>query len=197
MMNIKQILIGKPTRLRYIKRFSICPRVHEESVAEHSYYVAFIAMMIAEDLEKRGYAIQIDKLLCRALVHDIDEVFSGDFIRMFKHDNSIVNNAINATSLKLTSKFFEEYPAGDRLLGYWLHCKGDDIEGKILACSDFLSVVSYIWQELNAGNIIMKQQLSELRKFAETFAAYEYAFLKDYMRDVQVLLDEMEGENET
>ncbi len=193
MMNIKQILTGKPTRLRYIKRFSICPRVHEESVAEHSYYVAFIAMMIAEDLGKKGYPIDIGKLLCRALVHDIDEVFSGDFIRMFKHDNSIINSAIDATSSKLTEKFFESYPAGDRLFKYWQESKGDDIEGQILAYSDFLSVVSYIWQELNAGNVIMKQQLSELRKFAELFAGYEYAFLNEYTKGVQLLLDEMEG----
>ena len=128
MMNLKQILTGEPIRLRYIKRFSICPRVHEESVAEHSYYVAFISLMIAEDLKAQNHFVDVSKLLSRALLHDIDEVFSGDFMRMFKHADNEVHTAICNTTARMMENFTREYPAGDKLQTYWGESKADDHE---------------------------------------------------------------------
>lgn len=190
-MNMRQILTGEPIRLRYIKRFSICPRVHEESVAEHSYYVAFIAMMIATDLKKAGHKIDLGLLLSRALIHDLDEVFSGDFIRMFKHDNRAVKDAIDKTSHTMMLKFTAEYPAGITLMRYWKDAKDSTVEGCILAFADFLSVVSYIWQEIHAGNVVMYSHLPELFKFSDMFNAPEFSYLQSYHKQVVQLLKEI------
>jgi len=193
MINMRQVLTGEPIRLRYVKRFSICPRVHEESVAEHSYFVAFISMMIAEDLVASGVEVDIKTLLCRALLHDLDEVFSGDFIRMFKHDNPEVKDAIEKTTIKMMQNFTQEYPAGKNLLHYWSTAKDDDREGSILAYADFLSVVSYIWQEVNAGNRIMLIHHEELRRFGESFWDPRYTFLTPYHGPAMELLCEIRG----
>lgn len=192
MIDLRQILIGEPVNLRYIKRFSVCPRVHEESVAEHSYYVAFFSMMLAEDLMKNtGIKIDLGKLLSRALIHDIDEVFSGDFIRMFKHNNVEVEESINRTSQHLMEGFTSKYPAGQNLLKYWKEGKADDIEGKLLAFADFLSVLSYVWQEIMAGNVIMFRHLEELGKFCGTFAQEKYSFIKDYTTQTENMVKEL------
>jgi len=192
MIDLKQVLIGEPTRLRYVKRFSICPKVHEESVAEHSYYVAFICLMLGEDLMNQGFVkLNLGMLLSRALIHDLDEVFSGDFIRMFKHQNIIVEEAINATSKILVERFTQNYPAGKKLLDYWENSKSEDLEGSILAFADFLSVLSYIWQEIHAGNHIMFTQLDELEKFCGLFSSTKFEPLWEYQMEAQFMLKEL------
>jgi len=193
MIDLRQVLTGEPVRLRYIKRFSICPRVHEESVAEHSYYVAFISLMLAEDLKNQCYRIDVGLLLSRALLHDLDEVFSGDFIRMFKHHNEDVNREINCAATELVANFLQNYPAGDQRLEYWEKSKEEDIEGRILGFADFLSVVSYIWQEIHAGNVIMLQHLPELEKFARSFTDPSWKFLAGYLFEAVELIKEMRG----
>ena len=191
MISIRQVLTGEPIRLRYIKCFSICPRVHEESVAEHSFYVAFIAMMLAEVLKKSGHKINVGLLLSRALIHDLDEVFSGDFIRMFKHHNEPVKIAIEATSRAMMEGFVKDYPAGAQLMEYWQTSKAQDIEGYILAYADYLSVLSYIWQEINAGNHAMLNQVDEMAKFSNTFNDTKYDMLKEYHVEAAQILKEL------
>lgn len=49
-----------------------------ESIAEHSLGVAFVASMLVDDLRARGVAVDGEKVLRMALVHDAAEAFTGD-----------------------------------------------------------------------------------------------------------------------
>lgn len=49
-----------------------------ESVAEHSLGVAVVASLLVDDLRERGVAVDGEKVLRMALVHDAAEVFTGD-----------------------------------------------------------------------------------------------------------------------
>ena len=62
-------------RLSNIKRWSIVEISRPQSVAEHSYNVAMIALSIAE---KNGYGIDFGELLEWALTHDLTELVTGD-----------------------------------------------------------------------------------------------------------------------
>ena len=52
-----------------------------ESVAAHSYGVALAAMMMADELGARGVAIDVERLLRMALLHDWAEARVGDMPR--------------------------------------------------------------------------------------------------------------------
>ena len=39
-LDLKELLLGDPNRLRYVQRYSTSMVIHRENVAEHSYYVA-------------------------------------------------------------------------------------------------------------------------------------------------------------
>lgn len=52
--------------------------VPAESIAEHALGVAVVASMLVDDLRERGVAVDGERVLRMALVHDAAEVFTGD-----------------------------------------------------------------------------------------------------------------------
>ncbi len=49
-----------------------------ESVAAHSFGVAFIAMLLADRARERGMQVDVERLLKMALLHDLTEARTGD-----------------------------------------------------------------------------------------------------------------------
>lgn len=49
-----------------------------ESVADHSFGVAFVAMLLADRAQARGEAVNIERVLRMALLHDLTETRTGD-----------------------------------------------------------------------------------------------------------------------
>ncbi|MBX3233176.1 MAG: HD family hydrolase [Labilithrix sp.] len=52
--------------------------VDPESIAEHSFGVAVVASLIVDDLRANGTAVDGERVLRMALVHDVAEAFTGD-----------------------------------------------------------------------------------------------------------------------
>lgn len=190
-INIREMLLGRPVRLRYITRFSICPRTHDESVAEHSYYTAFYALLLGMDLQMKGHKVEMGVVQARALMHDVDEAYSGDFIRMFKHSTPSLKLAIDQACNQFVKKFKDAVTPGIDIHMLWKNSKYDDLEGAIVSVADFMSVVSYIGQELNSGNRNMLEHIEDLWKFYDGFwdiptageIKEKYKPLKDYILD--------------
>ena len=189
--DLKAAVLGRITRLRYVVRFSICPRTHDESVAEHSFFTAYIGTMIAWDLHESGVAVNPGIVAMRALMHDIDEAHSGDFIRMFKHSSPSLKLAIDNASAEFMKQCAKETGsmAEYRL---WEEAKDLTTEGLVVSFADFLSVVSYVVQEINAGNHSMFEHLDELKKFFSSFQAEKYTVLGKYLAPCQEILDTVE-----
>lgn len=70
--------------LTQTKRYPVCHTNRDQSVAEHSYGVAMIALELADHWAEGAAAIDYEKLLVYALHHDVDEVFTGDIPSPFK-----------------------------------------------------------------------------------------------------------------
>lgn len=70
-----------------IPRFSNQPRIKDETVAAHSYYVALMVYMIAVELQELGCGVDVSKCIQMALLHDLPEAVTGDIIYpVKKHD---------------------------------------------------------------------------------------------------------------
>lgn len=52
-----------------------------ESVAAHSYGVALTAMLVADEIAARGEAVDVERVLRLALLHDVAEARTGDMPR--------------------------------------------------------------------------------------------------------------------
>lgn len=195
-LNLKEMLTGRPSRLRHIRRYPTTRVVHSESVAEHCYYVTLYAWLIGRWLETNGHKVDIAGALSRALWHDIEETVAGDTPREFKHHNAevlAVLNAISSHAAKLAIKdLYIESPDGNLLynlaIDYWRCAKDATLEGKIVAIADFLSVLSFLLQEASVGNRTASYQSDALRQYVKLFESEGWEPFKELITDANILL---------
>ena len=63
-------------RMSFMKRFNNAVHIHEENVAEHSFYVAMYAYALCDELKISGELRQT--IIEKALIHDVHETVVSD-----------------------------------------------------------------------------------------------------------------------
>lgn len=150
--------------MSHVSRYSSFPVHHQENVAEHSWWVAYISLLIGEDLRtQRGIVVNVEVLLRRAITHDLSECLSGDIIRSYKHSSRELRAAMaDADELNMKELTTKMDGIGAGVYYDWLHAKDDDTEGQIVAFADMVSVVIYCREEYLAGNRHISYVLREM-----------------------------------
>lgn len=149
-------------RMAHIARFSSLPVLHKESVAEHSWFVCLFSLAIAKYIEEStGSRVDYSLLLQRAVLHDLDESLSGDFIRPFKYADAILRQHLDRVVSEGMAKALEGYPGEQQLHYFWKSAKRPDLEGFILSTADLWSVVQFAQREVRLGNSYGHRVLSE------------------------------------
>ncbi len=119
-----------------------------ESVAEHSYAVALIAMLVADRLD-----IDIDhaKLLKIALVHDLPEHMLGDIHAPAAH--ILGEDVKEAAELRIIERLFTGLKAGGEYVELWKEfAERSSVEGKLVRAIDKLEMFTQAYQYECAGN---------------------------------------------
>jgi len=216
---VKNIITGDLSRLRYIDRYSSVMVLHKETVAEHMYYVSLYAYLIGLTLNEEAHLIRceqlipsrvgvgspigtinMEKLLRFAISHDLEEARTGDINRMFKHSSTEVSEAID----KAAHNEMYEMTIGLKLLtgvsaeitDDWSHSKDKSYEGRIVSFCDYLSVLSYMLQELSCSNTTMLQHHATMMKYVTKFGGPEYDFIRVLVNEaVQLTMDNLGNES--
>jgi len=129
-------------QLKNITRYNSRKRLVNESVAEHSFYVAIIALELAEKAKLTKE--QTFECLIKALLHDMPEIELNDIT----HD---VKEALGLRPMlkKYEDDFYrKEYPNYANLM---IDNK-DKIVDNIVELADVLSVYQYTTNEIELGN---------------------------------------------
>ena len=108
--------------LRSLIRYQKCNRLVNESVAEHSFYVAVFVLKLRE-----YYDFNLEVALKTALIHDIPEARISDIPHNIKLANPEVAAALEKAEEKVTIDMLSE--EANALLKSFNH--GDTVEGKI------------------------------------------------------------------
>lgn len=143
-------------RLAAIFRYSTLPTIHRESVAEHTCFVALNSYAIALDLRRRGFKIDIEQVLRSAVVHDIDEALTGDFIRTFKYSDAELTRTIK----EATRKLMVSLPLPPETLADWNEAKAWTLEGQVVHFSDLWSLCQFATREIRLGSEFGRELLS-------------------------------------
>lgn len=179
-MSLFEFMIGSHKHLSHIVRYSTVPRVTDETVAEHSYFVAVYTDLLCRYAEENGICIKREKAISMALYHDMEESMSSDLPYNVKRSSKKLRDEfekINQACMKqMLLPLPEELKQGMYSLWELSHFGKDDLEGHIVEFADRLSTVVYCAQEVILGNKAMipifNLIIEILEKELETFRKY-------------------------
>jgi len=91
----------------------------EESTAEHTWRLSLMSFMIAEQLHLK---IDLTKAMQIAIVHDLAEVYTGDFDALKIYDGRIQKEVKEKAEKKAMLKLVKQLPKkiGDKIYSLWL-----------------------------------------------------------------------------
>ena len=130
-----------------VRRWSHAYCHKEESVLEHTAVVAIIALSIGSELGADSAT-----LLEKALLHDMEEVVTGDIPNPTKYHNSRITAEIKEFEDIAAQEIAERY-FGDWAYITWRSSKDETLEGEIVRIADAAAVVIKIQQEKQLGNM--------------------------------------------
>ncbi|MPZ15146.1 MAG: HD domain-containing protein [Chloroflexi bacterium] len=156
MENISRFILNRSAA--HVKRYHTTPMFAQESVAEHSHFVAMITRIICHALEQTGQRVDTLRAVDLALIHDYEEAISGDIISTFKHSDSELTELLSRLTDKTIDRVFDTLPSD--LAGYyidlWRSHNSGSIEGQIVSVADKLAGLAFTHEQIRMGNRFME-----------------------------------------
>ena len=162
-------------RLSTIYRFCTVPKIRSESVAEHSYYTAYYTMLIADRIE----GIDKEKAIRMALLHDVEEVKSGDVPHTTKEEYPEFDESLEKMNATIINDVLEN---DEKYINIWKEQRnGSSEESKIVMLADVISVLIYSKEEKNMGNQYMEEVYDKILKRLKYFVSKneKYKFIEE------------------
>ena len=199
---IAKLIFEQSNRLGCIIRFNNTPKVANESVAEHSFYVTFIAMLLADYLAEARPDVNPERVMRLALLHDLEEVISGDIISIIKQGD--LRKALDEINVKSMTHILKDMePEIQRsYFDLWSEAKDKTtLEARIVEAADIIAACAYCLKEVHLGSYYFRETLeflvkkilrylSALPELREVFRAIsEYAL--GYLTEDKKILDDL------
>jgi 5'-deoxynucleotidase YfbR-like HD superfamily hydrolase len=180
-MNVTN-LFSSLSGLASVHRFSMTKMCQPESVLEHSGWVAFVVVILAKEINViEKDTIDVADALTMALMHDVDEIVTGDVPRPTKYRSQDTIKAFKEMSrwgvAKVITSLDLDKSVGIELLErHSLAKKGKN--GLVVAIADCMAVVYKLWEEVivrnncsmtNHGKPLLEQIGSLKEKTNDTF----------------------------
>jgi 5'-deoxynucleotidase YfbR-like HD superfamily hydrolase len=148
--------------LMTVGRFSVYKCHFREDVAQHSYYTAVYAMILA-DLERgKGTKVDVEKLLRMALLHDAEEARTGDIHHPFKHQDAPFAETLDNRALEWFENLLGGLPenlAHDYIRLRRASREVSANEASILKASDKIEALLWAYEEYLLGNVHVRRAL--------------------------------------
>lgn len=136
--------------LSSIQRYSQTFLIKKENVLEHSGFVVLFCYLIGKQLQSEGVEINMGRLLSKAIIHDIDEIITGDVPRPTKYFNArsiIIFKEMEQTGTRLFLKdLIDDDSILESIYSDWEESK-IGVAGGIVKLADLSAVVYKAWEE--------------------------------------------------
>ena len=160
----------KVYNLKFIQRYSITPRITNETVAEHSFFVATYVMELYKD-----YKFDLNKAVQMAIIHDFAESFIGDITLSTK---TMCPDLVEAVSNAEKEVMFQNFPSFIYEL-YREYEQRTSVESVIVKLADTMQVKQYAGNEIELGNnsitmrSIFSRAVDDIDLFKRKLAVYK------------------------
>ena len=153
-----------------IRRYSQINLLKSESVLEHTGFVCLFVYFICEEINAScDEKICVGAALQKAVLHDIDEVVTGDIPRPTKYYNdeseSVFSKIAEQGIRQIISEIDFPHDASEKIEENWRRSKAET-EGTIVALADLAAVIYKIWEEvILLGNRKLVTQGKQVYKY--------------------------------
>lgn len=144
-----------------------------ESVSDHSFGVAFIALILAQMLER---SIDMSKLLTIALLHDLPEAVLSDIPS--PASRYLSSAAKREAERDVLSALLQEVPKGGQWQVWWREYEEQtSIEGRLVRDADRLDMLlqAYVYEQ-TTGNRWMQEFWAEISRTSFTCKVSQAVF---------------------
>lgn len=128
-------------------RYSLLYQVKEESLSNHIAEVGILSYILSLKLISLGEELDVGKVLEKVVLHDLDEVLTGDIPRSTKYYSKQGLEAMRQVAEDAITKLASSLEVNDDLVKKWKLAK-DEKEGKILVLTDMLCVARKVVNEI-------------------------------------------------
>lgn len=181
--------------LSFVRRWGIHRRLLEQSVAEHSYYVALYAMQIAKFIgwpqNYSGTVGELGGLLRAALLHDVPEVITGDPAGPVKRQTMAMMGE-RAIGEGVARRFGPEVAIEIEAANHPTSNAGKEIKA-IVKVADSLDALFHLATEIQMGNqnaaFLVEQERRRLQGYVEHLEQvlnYDSFYLRQAIYDALV-----------
>jgi putative hydrolase of HD superfamily len=179
MENISRFILNRSAA--HIKRYHTTPMFAQESVAEHSHFVAMITRIICYALEQAGQPVDTLRAVDLAMIHDYEEAISGDIISTFKHSEPELTDLLERLTDKAIDQVFETLPPdlGAYYIGLWRGHNAGSVEGEIVSVADKLAGLAFSHEQLRMGNQFMEPIYERFVQIVDTIPHDWWALVRD------------------
>jgi 5'-deoxynucleotidase YfbR-like HD superfamily hydrolase len=146
--------------LSTVKRFSQSTMCVPESVLEHSASASLFALFIGEGLAEEGNVVDFGSLLKKAIIHDFDEIATGDVARPVKYHSNQMRKEFKDLEIENMLKITKGSPV---FFNNWLSAK-EGKEGSIVSLCDFICVIYKLHDE-----VVMRGNKTMMRYFEHDY----------------------------
>ncbi len=163
-------------RLSSITRYSTKRAITTQSVMQHLGSVTLIAMIFSDYLNKIGMKNDTERVMRMAIIHDADEIVSGDIPHPAKYQQGAISenlrtslNKLSDYTIRNTLQMLNNQEMFNSYYGLYAEEKQrTTIEAKIVKLADFADVIIFCIQEKRLGNSTISQIQDEAeKKFGE------------------------------
>jgi putative hydrolase of HD superfamily len=148
--------------LMTVGRFSVYKCHFREDVAQHSYFTALYAMVLA-DLERRaGTAVDVERLMRMAVLHDAEEARTGDIHHPFKHQDIAFAETLDSRAFEWFGALLGGLPedTAREYIGLRRSVRdASSTEANILKAADKIEALLWAYEEYLLGNVHVRKAL--------------------------------------
>lgn len=176
-------------RTQLIERWSLMRNIAPENVQEHSFQVALIAQALVfiqkAYFPKDAFDLDPDRVMARALFHDVAEVMTGDLPTPVKYYSSEMREAYKKIEHDAAERMLQLLP--DKLQPFYrpyiLDESEDDTEGemtRLIKLADKLSALIKCNVEESLGNTEFIAAKAQIRDQIASFDSKEANFFIEH-----------------
>ena len=148
--------------LMTVGRFSVYKCHFREDVAQHSYFTALYAMVLADLEKEKGTKVDVERLLRMALLHDAEEARTGDIHHPFKHQDASFAEKLDNRALEWFEKLMGSLPPS--LAHEYIRLRRASretslTEVNIVKAADKIEALLWAYEEYLLGNVHVRKAL--------------------------------------